>query len=224
MTALPTAFDVEQARFNMIEQQIRPWDVLDAGVLSLLAMVKREDFVPAAYRALAFVDTEVPLPEGQCMLAPRVEARMLQEAQVQRHERVLEIGAGSGFMAALLGHRAQSVVTMESRPALARMARENLRRALSSNVVVREGDGALGLPGEAPFDAIVLSGSVSSVPQVLLDQLRPGGRLLAIVGQEPVMRAVRITRQPQGGYTTVELFDTVAPALDGFAPPTRFTF
>jgi len=216
--------NVEQARFNMIEQQIRPWDVLDAGVLSLLAMVKREDFVPAAYRALAFVDTEVPLPEGQCMLAPRVEARMLQEAQVQRHERVLEIGAGSGFMAALLGHRAQSVVTMESRPALARMARENLRRALSSNVVVREGDGALGLPGEAPFDAIVLSGSVSSVPQVLLDQLRPGGRLLAIVGQEPVMRAVRITRQPQGGYTTVELFDTVAPALDGFAPPTRFTF
>jgi protein-L-isoaspartate(D-aspartate) O-methyltransferase len=216
--------NVEQARFNMIEQQIRPWNVLDAGVLSLLAMVKREDFVPAAYRALAFVDTEVPLPEGQCMLAPRVEARMLQEAQVQRHERVLEIGAGSGFMAALLGHRAQSVVTMENRPALARMARENLRRALSSNVVVRDGDGAQGLPGEAPFDAIVLSGSVSSVPQALLEQLRPGGRLLAIVGQEPVMRAVRITRQPQGGYTTVELFDTVAPALDGFAPPTRFTF
>lgn len=216
--------NVEQARFNMIEQQIRPWDVLDAGVLSLLAMVKREDFVPAAYRALAFVDTEVPLPEGQCMLAPRVEARMLQEAQVQRHERVLEIGAGSGFMAALLGHRAQSVVTMENRPVLARMARENLRRALSSNVVVRDGDGAQGLPGEAPFDAIVLSGSVSSVPQALLEQLRPGGRLLAIVGQEPVMRAVRITRQPHAGYTTVELFDTVAPALDGFAPPTRFTF
>lgn len=216
--------NVEQARFNMIEQQIRPWDVLDAGVLSLLAMVKREDFVPAAYRALSFVDTEVPLPEGQCMLAPRVEARMLQEAQVQRHERVLEIGAGSGFMAALLGHRAQSVVTMENRPVLARMARENLRRALSSNVVVRDGDGAQGLPGEAPFDAIVLSGSVSSVPQALLEQLRPGGRLLAIVGQEPVMRAVRITRQPHGGYTTVELFDTVAPALDGFAPPTRFTF
>lgn len=216
--------NVEQARFNMIEQQIRPWDVLDAGVLSLLAMVKREDFVPAAYRALAFVDTEVPLPEGQCMLAPRVEARMLQEAQVQRHERLLEIGAGSGFMAALLGHRAQSVVTMENRPVLARMARENLRRALSSNVVVRDGDGAQGLPGEAPFDAIVLSGSVSSVPQALLEQLRPGGRLLAIVGQEPVMRAVRITRQPHGGYTTVELFDTVAPALDGFAPPTRFTF
>lgn len=216
--------NVEQARFNMIEQQIRPWDVLDAGVLSLLAMVKREDFVPAAYRALAFVDTEVPLPEGQCMLAPRVEARMLQEAQVQRHERVLEVGAGSGFMAALLGHRAQSVVTMENRPVLARMARENLRRALSSNVVVRDGDGAQGLPGEAPFDAIVLSGSVSSVPQALLEQLRPGGRLLAIVGQEPVMRAVRITRQPHGGYTTVELFDTVAPALDGFAPPTRFTF
>ena len=141
--------NVEQARFNMIEQQIRPWDVLDAGVLSLLAMMRREDFVPAEHKALAFVDAEVPLPGGQFMLSPKVEARLLQEAQVQRHERVLEIGTGSGFMAALLSHRAQSVTSLEIRPELVQMARDNLRRAAIHNVDVREADGALGLPGEA---------------------------------------------------------------------------
>jgi protein-L-isoaspartate(D-aspartate) O-methyltransferase len=122
--------DLEQARFNMIEQQIRPWEVLDQNVLSLLAAVRREDFVPPAYQALAFVDTEVPLPEAQCMLAPKVEARLLQELKLQGHERVLEVGAGSGFMAALLGHQAQQVVSLEIRPALAAMARANLQRAL----------------------------------------------------------------------------------------------
>ncbi len=216
--------NVEQARFNMIEQQIRPWDVLDAGVLSLLAMMRREDFVPAEHKALAFVDAEVPLPGGQCMLSPKVEARLLQEAQVQRHERVLEIGTGSGFMAALLSHRAQSVTSLEIRPELVQMARDNLRRAGVHNVDVREADGALGLPGEAPFDVIVLSGSVALVPQDLLNQLRTGGRLIGIVGSEPVMRAVRITRSSDTAFQTVELFDTVAPRLQGFEAPTRFTF
>ena len=216
--------NVEQARFNMIEQQIRPWDVLDAGVLSLLAMMRREDFVPAEHKALAFVDAEVPLPGGQFMLSPKVEARLLQEAQVQRHERVLEIGTGSGFMAALLSHRAQSVTSLEIRPELVQMARDNLRRAGVHNVDVREADGALGLPGEAPFDVIVLSGSVALVPQDLLNQLRTGGRLIGIVGSEPVMRAVRITRSSDTAFQTVELFDTVAPRLQGFEAPTRFTF
>ena len=216
--------NVEQARFNMIEQQIRPWDVLDAGVLSLLAMMRREDFVPAEHKALAFVDAEVPLPGGQCMLSPKVEARLLQEAEVQRHERVLEIGTGSGFMAALLSHRAQSVTSLEIRPELVQMARDNLRRAAVHNVDVREADGATGLPGEAPFDVIVLSGSVALVPQDLLNQLRPGGRLIGIVGSEPVMRAVRITRTGDNAFKTVELFDTVAPRLQGFEAPTRFTF
>jgi protein-L-isoaspartate(D-aspartate) O-methyltransferase len=216
--------NVEQARFNMIEQQIRPWDVLDAGVLSLLAMMRREDFVPAEHKALAFVDAEVPLPGGQFMLSPKVEARLLQEAQVQRHERVLEIGAGSGFMAALLSHRAQSVTSLEIRPELVQFARDNLRRAGVHNVDVREADGAVGLPGEAPFDVIVLSGSVALVPQDLLNQLRPGGRLIGIVGSEPVMRAVRITRGTDASFKTVELFDTVAPRLLGFEAPTRFTF
>lgn len=216
--------DMEQARFNMIEQQIRPWDVLDSSVLSLLAVVKREDFVPPAYRALAFVDTEVPLPEGQAMLAPRVEARLLQELKVQRHETVLEIGAGSGFVAALLGHRAREVITLENRPVLARMAADNLRRAGVANVQVREADGRDGLAEAGPFDAIMLSGSVSGVPASLLAQLKPGGRLIAIEGAEPMMHATLYTKQGDGACSRTVLFDTVAPRLDGFAEPTRFHF
>ncbi|MEO7150869.1 MAG: protein-L-isoaspartate O-methyltransferase [Burkholderiaceae bacterium] len=216
--------NIEQARFNMIEQQIRPWDVLDSAVLSLLAAVRREDFVPAAYRAMAFVDTEVPLPDGQVMLAPRVEARLLQELSLHKHERVLEIGAGSGFMAALLAHRSQHVTALELRPALARMASQNLRRAGVMNALVRELDGAPGLPAEAPFDAIVLSGSVAAVPQHLLDQLKVGGRLIAIVGQAPVMQAVLYTRGSDQGCASEILFDTVAPRLSGFDEPSRFRF
>src|SRR5258705_13839322 len=120
--------NIEQARFNMIEQQIRPWDVLDTSVLELLAVVKREDFVPSAYQALAFVDTEVPLPGGQCMLAPKVEARLLQELDVHKHERVLEVGTGSGYMAALLAHKGQQGITMEIDAGLADFARSNLHR------------------------------------------------------------------------------------------------
>ena len=216
--------NVEQARFNMIEQQIRPWEVLDQDVLSLLAVVRREDFVPPAYRALAFVDTEVPLPEGQCMLAPKVEARLLQELHVQRHERVLEIGAGSGHMAALLAHRAQQVSTLEIRPALAALARDNLRRAVITNARVVEADGSQGLPNEAPFDAVVLSGSVAEVPASLLAQLKVGGRLVAIEGFEPVMRAVLVTRTGEHQFARNELFDTVAQRLDRFPEPSRFRF
>ena len=216
--------NLEQARFNMIEQQIRPWEVLDQGVLSLLALVKREDFVPPAYRALAFFDTEVPLPEGQAMLAPRVEARLLQALNVARHERVLEIGAGSGFMAALLAHKAQHVVTLEIRPALVAMATANLRRAGIANASVLEADGSRGLAAQAPFDAILLSGSVAAVPQALLDQLKPGGRLLAIVGDEPVMCATLFTRVAERQFKREALFDTVAPRLQGFTESPRFAF
>ena len=216
--------NVEQARFNMIEQQIRPWEVLDDSVLQLLAVVKREDFVPTAYKALAFVDTEVPLPEGECMLAPKVEARMLQELKVARHEKVLEVGAGSGFMAALLAHKAQQVHTMEIKPALAQLALQNLKRAAVFNVRVHEADGSRGLPSEAPFDAICLSGSVAEVPAALLQQLKIGGRLIAIVGQEPVMRCVLVTRTGEAAFLRVELFDTVAARLHGFEEPSRFKF
>ena len=223
--------NVELARFNMIEQQIRPWEVLDPNVLSLLASVRREDFVPAGLRALAFVDTQVPLlegqPEGPAMLEPKVEARLLQELQVQRHEKVLEIGTGSGFMAALLAHRAQQVFTLECRPALVHLARENLRHAGIVNASVLEvgaADGAAGLAAEAPFDVILLSGSVAEVPQALLRQLKTGGRLAAIVGDEPVMRARLFTRVGDSAWSDVDLFDTVAPRLEGFAEPSRFVF
>lgn len=216
--------DLEQARFNMIEQQIRPWEVLDQNVLSLLAAVRREDFVPPAYKALAFVDTEVPLPEGQCMLAPKVEARLLQELRLQRHERVLEVGAGSGFMAALLGHQAQQVVSLEIRPALAALARANLQRAGVANVAVVEADGSKPIAQEPPFDAIVLSGSVAEVPAATLARLKVGGRLVGIEGHEPVMRAVLITRMAEHQFKRVELFDTVAPRLAGFGEPSRFAF
>jgi len=216
--------NIEQARFNMIEQQIRTWEVLDQDVLSLLSVVKREDFVPAAYRSMAFVDTQVPLPHGQAMLEPKVEARLLQELAVQRHERVLEIGAGSGYMAALLAHRAQHVTTVEIVPELARVARENLKRAWVMNAAVVNADASTGLMVDGPFDVIVLSGSVAAVPRALLGQLKPGGRLTAIVGQLPIMRAVLMTRGHDAGHATVDLFDTVAPRLVGFGEPSRFVF
>jgi protein-L-isoaspartate(D-aspartate) O-methyltransferase len=214
--------NIEQARFNMIEQQIRPWDVLDQSVLSLLAVVKREDFVPAQHRAVALMDLEVPLPGGQVMLAPRVEARLLQKLGLQRHEKVLEIGTGSGFMAALMAHKAQQVVSYEKRAELASLARENLRHAAIMNVEVRQGDGSNGDAGRGPWDAILLSGSVAEVPQALLQQLKVGGRLIAIVGDEPVMRALRVRRVSERDFRTEVLFDTVALRLEGFATPTRF--
>ncbi len=214
--------NIEQARFNMIEQQIRPWDVLDQDVLSLLALVKREDFVPPAYKSMAFVDAEVPLPGGQAMLAPKVEARLLQELAVRKHEQVLEIGAGSGYMAALLARRAQSVISLEVNPELAHLAATNLRRAWIMNADVRTANGARGLVEEAPFDVILLSGSVAEVPAPLLAQLKLGGRLAAIVGQLPIMRAVLVTRTGEQSYSSVDLFDTVAPRLKGFDEPSRF--
>ena len=223
--------NIELARFNMIEQQIRPWEVLDPDVLSLLASMRREDFVPAGLRALAFADTQIPLLEGQaqgpCMLEPKVEARLLQELQLQRHEKVLEIGAGSGFMAALMAHRAKQVTTLEIHPALVQMAAQNLQRAGIANAsvqMVSGAEGAAGLATEAPFDAIVLSGSVAVVPQHLLAQLKNGGRLVAIVGDLPVMRARLFTRVGEAAWSDVDLFDTVAPRLAGFAEPSRFKF
>ncbi|CAN7612511.1 protein-L-isoaspartate O-methyltransferase family protein [Polaromonas sp. LjRoot131] len=224
----------EQARFNMIEQQIRPWEVLDNQVLSLLAVVKREDFVPAVHKALAFVDMEIPLGAGpgQCMLAPKVEARILQELAVQKHEKVLEIGAGSGYMAALLAHRAQQVITLEIDPVLAQTARDNLQRAGVYNAEVRTGDGAAKLaqavagndPLRGPFDVIVLSGSVAEVPASLLSLLKVGGRLSAIVGFEPVMRATLVTRVAEDAWRTTQAWDTVAPRLLNFPEPSAFSF
>jgi protein-L-isoaspartate(D-aspartate) O-methyltransferase len=218
----------EQARFNMIEQQIRPWEVLDGEVLALLSVVKRENFVPAGLKALAFVDMELPLREGgargQVMLAPRLEARLLQDLAAKAHERVLEIGTGSGYMAALLAHRAAHVLTLEIEAELAAQARKNLASEGVSNVEVRQADGVSGAPADGPFDVILLSGSVAEVPQALLAQLKVGGRLAAIVGEEPMMRATFITRNSEATWTTTEPWDTVAPRLVSFAEHSHFSF
>jgi protein-L-isoaspartate(D-aspartate) O-methyltransferase len=223
--------NVEQARFNMIEQQIRPWDVLDAHVLELLAVVKREDFVPPAFRALAFADMQIPLSDneaglaaGQVMLEPRIEARMLQDLQVAKHEKVLEIGTGSGFMAALLGHRAQRVLSLEIDNGLAAFARANLQRAGVLNVEVRVADGATAdLSGDGPFDVIALSGSVAQLPERLMGLLKPGGRLMGIVGDEPIMRATLVQQTASGALVT-QPWDEKVPRLLNFPEPSRFKF
>lgn len=223
--------NVEQARFNMIEQQIRPWDVLDAHVLELLAVVKREDFVPPAFRALAFADMQIPLSDneagiaaGQVMLEPRIEARILQDLQVAKHEKVLEIGTGSGFMAALLGHRAQRVLSLEIDNGLAAFARANLQRAGVLNVEVRVADGATAdLSADGPFDVIALSGSVAMVPERLVQMLKPGGRLMGIVGGEPIMRATLVQQAATGALVT-QPWDENVPRLLNFPEPSRFKF
>ncbi len=222
---------LELSRYNMIEQQIRPWQVYDAGVLELLGQMRREDFVPEACRAMAFNDMEIPLrgdPEeavrkGECMLTPKVEARLLQDLKVQPHEHVLEIGAGSGFMAALLAHSARQVVTLEIEPELADMARSNLVRAGYGNVEVRLGDGSTNAIPDGPFDVIVLSGSVAEVPQHLLERLRDGGRLAAFVGQEPVMRTT-IVQRTGASFAATQPWDTDTGRLRNFPEPSRFRF
>ncbi len=216
--------NTEQARFNMIEQQIRPWEVLDPRVLDLLFVVKREDFVPAAHRNLAFADMELPLAAGQLMLAPKMEAKLLQELGIKKGDKVLEIGTGSGYMAALLAAHADHVVTVESRPELAEMARANLEQAGIANVSVEVGDGANGWAARGPYDAIVLSGAVPAIPASILKQLRVGGRLAAVVGTAPVMEAQLVTCTAEGVFNTVNLFETVIPSLDGFAAAESFSF
>jgi protein-L-isoaspartate(D-aspartate) O-methyltransferase len=216
--------NIEQARFNMVEQQIRPWNVLDLSILELLSTVKREAFVPAAFKDLAFADTELPLGHGQCMLAPRLEARLLQDVGVQPHESVMEIGTGSGYMTALLAHRAHKVTSLELNPDLVKTARANLRNAGVRNVEVKQADGALLSEADGSFDVIVLSGSVTEVPQTLLQMLKVGGRLAAVVGNEPVMCATFITRTSTTDFRTTQPWDCDAPRLQNFPEPSKFQF
>ena len=232
MSTATSAFDFEKARFNMIEQQIRPWEVLDARVLALLGDLKRERFVPAAYQAIALADMEIPLSnpavEGECMLAPKVEARVLQDLELQPTDNVLEIGTGSGYMAALLGQLSARVLSLEINPALAEQARANLRDAGVDNVDVRVADAAAhrfaACGSNAPYDAIVLSGSVAEVPSDLLQLLKVGGRLFAVVGQEPVMRATLVRRASDTAFHTEQPWDIVLPRLQHFPEPSRFQF
>lgn len=232
--------NIAQARFNMIEQQIRPWDVLDQNVLDLLQVVRREEFVPPAHRLLAFTDMEIPLEkpaggnaqQGARMWTPKLEARVLQEVQARSHDRALEIGTGSGYFAALLAHRCHAVLSVELSPALKAMAERNLKAAGISNVRVQQGDGAhgyrkaAGAAGSAHFDIIVLTGSTPVAPQGLLEQLSPGGRLFAVIGDAPAMTARIFTRAAHGtqDITAEDLFETVLTPLVNAPQPARFTF
>ncbi|MFL6635901.1 MAG: protein-L-isoaspartate O-methyltransferase family protein [Massilia sp.] len=216
--------NIEQARFNMIEQQIRPWNVLDQDVLDLLHVVKREQFVPAAYQNLAFADVEIPLPGGDVMLAPKFEARILQETGVKKHETVLEIGTGSGYMAALLAHRAAKVTTVEINPETADLAKKNLANAGIHNVTVETGNGTQGWEKNAPYDVIVISGALEVLPEAILKQVKVGGRIAAIVGQAPVMEASIITRTGEDAYSTVKVFETNVRYLTGAPVPSHFQF
>ncbi len=216
--------NIEQARFNMIEQQIRPWEVLDQDVLNLLSIVKRENFVPAAYRNIAFADLEVPLPGGQRMLSPKVEARVLQELAVHKGETVLEIGAGSGYMAALLAHRGRSVKTIEIVPELADFAKQNLAANGVTNAEVVQGDGALGWKDGEPYDVICVSGGLPVMPQEFLEQLKLGGRIAAFVGVAPVMKAQIITRVDEKQFRVSDVFETLVAPLQNTVHPSSFRF
>jgi protein-L-isoaspartate(D-aspartate) O-methyltransferase len=231
-----TLSHTEQARFNMIEQQIRPWNVLDTRILQLLGELKREDFVPSNHKGLAFGDFEIPLTasgvaQGEVMLSPKVEARLLQDLQLTGTESVLEIGTGSGYMAALLGRMAKHVVTLEINSELAHTAVQNLSRAVVANVDVHVQDASILSLVDGEFDVIVLSGSVAKIPTALTAKLKLGGRLVAIVGEEPVMRMTLVTRVSPAnaelgtdGLVTTQPWDTLAPRLAGFPELEKFHF
>ena len=225
-TMAPLNFD--QARLNMVEQQIRTWEVLDQDVLDLLYVVLREEFVPPAYRALAFSDMEIPIGASanarERMMPPKMEARIVQELGVKKSDRVLEVGTGSGYLTALLAHRAAHVLSVEINPGLAEFGRGNLARHGVENITLEIGDAAQGWSKQSPYDVIALTGSTPILPQSLLDQLAPGGRLFAIVGDAPVMVAKLITCTGPGMYASAELFDTVVAPLENAQRVSRFEF
>ena len=212
----------EQARFNMVEQQIRPWEVLDQRVLDLVGATARERFVPAGFERLAYADTEVPLPDGQCMLAPKLCARLLQSLQVTRNDLVLEIGTGSGYLTALLAELGRHVVSIEQSAVLHQRARELLADAGVENVSLHHGDGTKGRPQEAPYDVIVLTGSVNRIDDAPIDQLAAGGRLFAVAGTAPAMAAMLVTHTGDSGVVRETLFETVVPYLVGAPRPAEF--
>jgi protein-L-isoaspartate(D-aspartate) O-methyltransferase len=219
--------DIERARFNMVEQQIRTWEVLDQGVLDLLYVVRREEFVPPSHRLLAFSDLEIPLTKGgdpsETMLAPKVEARILQEVAPKPTDRVLVIGAGSGYLVALLASCAREVVSVEINPLLKELAENNLRRGGIQNARVFAGDGSRGWTDTEAFDVIVITGSLPVLPDEFPNALRDGGRLFAVVGDAPVMSARLITRLPGDAFNSIDLFETVLPLLRNARQPKRFS-
>ena len=216
--------DLEQARFNMVEQQIRPWEVLDQTVLDLLFKVRREEFVPAAYRSLAFFDMEIPLGQGESMWSPKLEARAVQALQLKKTDKVLEIGTGNGYLTALLASLAGHVYSVEIHADFIREAETRLKAHGFGNITLETGDASLGWEKHAPYDAIVVTGSLPIMPANLPAQLAPGGRLFAITGDDPVMEAQLVTCVSHGVFRTESLFETSVKPLANAVQPERFTF
>jgi len=216
--------DLERARFNMVEQQIRTWEVLDPRVLDLLHHVRREDYVPPSYRALAFADMEIPIGRGEKMLAPKLEARLLQELALRPEDRILEIGTGSGYMTALLASLGGHVYSVDIVPEFTQTASACLAAHGVANVTLETGDAALGWDRHAPYDAIVLTGSVPMLPESFPRSLQLGGRLIAVVGEPPVMEARLITCASAGAYAATGLFETCIAPLRNAPRPKRFVF
>ncbi|WP_137938514.1 protein-L-isoaspartate O-methyltransferase [Chitinivorax sp. B] len=214
----------EEARFNMVEQQIRPWDVLDQEILSLLFEVKREEFVPVSMHNLAFVDMELPLPNGCKMWQPKLEARVVQDLAIKPTDKVLEIGSGSGYLTALLAKRAQHVYSVEMDAEQTTTAKSNLLKAGLGNVTIETGDGSRGWTKHAPYDVIVITGSMPVLPDEFKQQLAVGGRMFAILGDAPVMSGTLVTRTSSAAYNTTKLFETVVAPLNNALQPERFTF
>ena len=212
----------EQARTNMVEQQIRPWEVLDQRVLDHLLATPREDYVPGPYRDLAFVDTRIPLNDQEFMMAPREEARLLQALDVQPGDKVLEVGTGSGYLTALLAGLGREVLSVEISAPLHEAAARKLDGHDLKNVVLELGDGGRGWPSGGPYDAIAVTGSVPILERFFKQQLRYGGRLFVIVGADPVMEARLITRAGKNDWSDESLFETVIPPLVGVTAPEHF--
>lgn len=216
--------NVEQARFNMIEQQVRPWEVLDQRVLDLMGSVPRELFVPQGYRDLAFADTGLPIGHGQQMLAPKLQARALQSLDVQPSDRVLEVGTGTGYLTGLLARLAHHVYSVELFEALSTYARQALAGLRITNVTLEVGDAAAGWDRHAPYDVIVMTGSVPRLPASLREQLTQGGRLFVVVGDAPAMEALLVTRVAPDQWRETSLFETSIPPLVNAPEPPRFVF
>lgn len=216
--------DVERARFNMVEQQIRPWEVLDQQILDLLFNVHREDYVPAPYRALAFADMEIPLGHGEKMLAPKIEARILQELRIKSTDRVLEVGTGSGYMTALLASLASHVYSVDIVPEFTEAAAAKLRAHGIQNVTIETGDAARGWDKHGPYDVIVVTGSLPILPPGFQNSLQPGGRLFVVVGEPPIMEARLVTCISRGVYNSMAVFETCIPPLRNAVQPERFVF
>jgi protein-L-isoaspartate(D-aspartate) O-methyltransferase len=215
---------LEKARFNMIEQQIRPWEVLDTRVLQLFSRIPREDFVPMQYKGLAFADLELPIGHGQTMLPPKLEGRMLQALEIRKTDKVLEIGTGSGYLTALLAALADRVYSVEIIPELSAQAQIRLVEHDVSNVVLEVGDAVQGWAAHAPYDVIVYTGSLPMLPENVLYQLAVGGRLFAVVGEPPAMEAVMVHCIASDNYRQQALFETCLPVLANAPRPTRFEF